>query len=328
MRLNVALVGCGLIGDKRANAIQNLVNLKTCYDIDARVRDAFAAQHNCTVANSYIEMVENKDIDLVIISTRHDSLAELAQLAIRNRKHVFIEKPGALNSEQFELITNEVNKVRDIKVRIGYNHQYHPAIIQAVEIVKSGEIGQIMFLRARYGHGGRLGYEKEWRANKLISGGGELIDQGSHLLDLSLLFLGDVDLEYAATPTYFWKMEVEDNAFVVVKNKSGAIGFLHASCTEWKNMFSLEIYCVTGKIDISGLGGSYGIEKLTLHKMLNSMGPPDSESWEYSEPDNSWELEFSNFVKDIQDGTSYSDNCASSKRVLEIIEEIYERTSK
>ena len=182
-----------------------------------------------------------------------------------------------------------------------------------------------MFIRGRYGHGGRIGYDKEWRADKSKSGGGELIDQGTHLLDLSIGFLGELQLEFAAIPTYFWDMLVEDNAFISAKNAHGNRAFLQASCTEWKNMFSLEIYGKTGKLDINGLGRSYGVETLTYHRMLPEMGPPVSESWTFSEPDESWALELTEFFEDIETGSRNSDNVASSLEVLKLISEIYSR---
>jgi predicted dehydrogenase len=191
-----------------------------------------------------------------------------------------------------------------------------------------GALGEIMFLRGRYGHGGRIGYEKEWRADKLKSGGGELIDQGTHLIDLSLGFLGELKLEYAATPNYFWNKEVEDNVFMSLKNNSGGIAFLQASCTEWKNMFSLEIYGRAGKIEISGLGGSYGLETLTFHKMLPEMGTPVSQTWSFPDPDHSWALEMNEFVNDLQTGAKKSDNLDSSLEILRLIGEIYSRTNR
>jgi hypothetical protein len=123
-------------------------------------------------------------------------------------------------------------------------------------------------------------------------------------------------------------MPVEDNAFLVVKNELGCIGFLHASCTEWKNTFSLEIYGETGKLDISGLGGSYGTEKLTFHKMLPEMGVPKSETWEFTGQDDSWSLEFQLFINDIINNTSYSNNIESSIKVLDLISDAYKRSGR
>ena len=76
-------------------------------------------------------------------------------------------------------------------VRVGYNHRFHPALQKARELVDAGALGPLMFIRARYGHGGRVGYDREWRADPNLSGGGELIDQGVHLIDLAGWFLGD-----------------------------------------------------------------------------------------------------------------------------------------
>ena len=135
-------------------------------------------------------------------------------------------------------------------------------------------------------------------------------------------------LDYAATPTYFWDMPVEDNVFISVKNEFGNIEFLQASCTEWKNMFSLEIYGQYGKLDIFGLGKSYGVETLTYYKMLPEMGPPNSETWTFDGLDNSWSIEMLNFFEDIKAGSRYSDNTESSLQVLRLIGEIYQRNNK
>jgi predicted dehydrogenase len=144
-----------------------------------------------------------------------------------------------------------------------------------------------MFIRARYGHGGRVGYENEWRAQPAISGGGELIDQGSHLIDLSRWFLGDLTVDYAAVPTLFWRMQADDNCFLALRSGSGQIAWLHASWTEWKNTFSFEIFGRDGKLVVDGLGGSYGQERLTYYRMLPQMGPPETTTFDFPEQDQS-----------------------------------------
>jgi predicted dehydrogenase len=322
--LNVAIVGCGLIGEKRAYAMREAASLKLCLDIDLSKATSFSKKFNCGIATNFNEIISNKDIDIVVISTRHDSLYKFAIEALESGKHVLIEKPGAKNYNQIKELDNAHKKNPTLKLHIGYNHRYHPSLLKALEIYKSGDLGRILYLRGRYGHGGRLGYEKEWRANKDIAGGGELIDQGSHLIDISLAFIEGLELDYASTPTYFWDMEVEDNVFLILKNEQKNIAFLHASWTEWKNMFSFEIYGELGKIEISGLGGSYGPEKLTHHQMLPNLGPPISKKWDFEQIDTSWELEFKEFTADILNNTNYSVNIESSKLILEIIEKSYE----
>jgi predicted dehydrogenase len=133
-----------------------------------------------------------------------------------------------------------------------------------------------MFIRARYGHGGRVGYDKEWRANPKLSGGGELIDQGIHLIDLAGWFLGEFKKIDGHAETYFWKMPVDDNAFLSLRTAKNQTAWLHVSCTEWKNLFSFEIYGRHAKLHIEGLGGSYGVEKLFHYQMKPEMGIPDT----------------------------------------------------
>jgi predicted dehydrogenase len=328
LKIGLGIIGCGLIGGKRAQAASERVKLISCFDIDSEKAKVFANTYNCKNVSSINQIIKNPEISAVIVSTRHDSLARISEQILTEGKHVFVEKPGALNAFEFSKLVQAKESFNDTKIHIGYNHRHHPSIIKALELCRTGQIGKILFLRSRYGHGGRLGYEKEWRSDKNLSGGGELIDQGSHLLDLTIAFLGEVTLEYAATPTYFWKMPVEDNAFLVVKNELGCIGFLHASCTEWKNTFSLEIYGEKGKLDISGLGGSYGTEKLTFHKMLPEMGVPKSETWEFTGQDDSWSLEFQLFINDIINNTSYSNNIESSIKVLDLISDAYKRSGR
>ena len=325
--MKAAVIGCGLIGKKRAMSIPKNIELVGCFDEVASITESFAAEFNTHAFSSVESILEIPNLSFVVIATRHDSLHSLAIQALKAGKHVLIEKPGAINYLELKNICEEASK-NQLKVHIGYNHRYHPAFRKAFELFNDGLIGEVMFLRGRYGHGGRLGYEKEWRADKLKSGGGELIDQGTHLIDLSIGFLGELQLDYAATPNYFWDMAVEDNVFMSLKNEGGRIAFLQASCTEWKNMFSLEIYGKKGKLEITGLGRSYGIETLTFYKMLPEMGPPISETWSYPEPDDSWAIEMAEFIDDLQNGTSKSDNLESSLEVLRVIGDIYSRTSR
>ena len=302
-------------------------SLVGCYDSNFQNAKSFASEFNVNAYENLEDLVNCKEIEAVIVATTHDKLSELTKISLNASHHVFVEKPGAISYSEFKAVAKTA-KQKELKIHVGYNHRYHPAIIHAFKIVAEGSIGPIMFIRGRYGHGGRVGYEKEWRANKLKSGGGELIDQGTHLLDLAIGLLGPVSLDYSAIPTYFWDMQVEDNAFLSVKNSKGSLAFLHASCTEWKNMFSLEIYGKTGKLEINGLGRSYGLETLTLHKMKPEMGPPETETWTYPESDQSWMRELKEFINDIETGSNNSDNVESSLEILRIIEEVYQKGSE
>jgi predicted dehydrogenase len=184
------------------------------------------------------------------------------------------------------------------------------------------ETGPLMFLRGRYGHGGRLGYDREWRADPALSGGGELIDQGVHFIDLALTLLGDIERARGLCRTFFWDMPVEDNAFFLLEAASGAVGHFHVSCTEWKNLFSLEIYTRQAKLHWEGLGRSYGPERLTCYWMRPEMGPPDVQEFEFTGEDQSWARELEDFFASLDDEPRCRQEAEQAVRVLEIVERI------
>ena len=185
----------------------------------------------------------------------------------------------------------------------------------------------MMFVRGRYGQGGRIGYEKEWRADAKLSGGGELIDQGVHLIDLAGIFLGEFTKVEGHATTYFWKMPVEDNGFLLLRSPDGLrSAFLHASCTEWKNLFDFEIFGKTGKLQICGLGRSYGTEELRYYHMKPEMGPPELQTWSYPGDDTSWASEFEAFVKEMTGQKTDIATAADALRTVELVDQVYEQS--
>ncbi len=320
--LGVAIVGCGFIGQKRAKILSGC-HLVACVDQVEEKATALAAQYsNCVALTDALEAINRADVDIVIIATLHSTLAEIALNAVKAGKHVLIEKPGARRAAELESIIAAARKTGSL-VRIGFNHRYHRTFQKARELIDQGKLGELMFIRARYGHGGRVGYDKEWRAQPALSGGGELIDQGVHLIDLARWFLGDFTEIDGFAHTYYWDMPVDDNGFLILKTQKKQVAFLHASCTEWKNLFSFEIYGRNGKIDINGLGGSYGIEKIIFYKMSPEMGPPETFMWEYPMVDNSWATEMAEFLEDIRLKRPPAAGIHDAYAALQVVEKIY-----
>jgi predicted dehydrogenase len=320
--MNVGIVGCGLIGHKRAKALGNCLFIACADNNEEKAITLAKAYPNCKAYQNWQKLIADPHIDIVIIATPNYALGEIAKAAIIAGKHVLIEKPGAKSVEEIKQLIKLSSNSKSI-IRIGFNHRYHRALQQAKSLVNQGLLGELMFIRGRYGHGGRLGYEKEWRADPALSGGGELLDQGVHLIDLARWFLGDLIQQYGSAHTYYWKMPVDDNAFLVLKNSKNNIAFLHVSCTEWKNLFSFEIYGTAGKLEINGLGGSYGTERITFYKMLPQMGPPETTTWEYPMMDDSWEREFADFLSDINHNRKSSVGLDNAYHVLKIVDDVY-----
>ena len=325
MVFGVGIIGCGLIGQKRAKALGNGGRLVACADIDEICAESLAKGTNAKVFRDWRDLLWMPGVDVVIVATLHDSLAEISRTAIEAGKHVLVEKPAAKNAA--ELLPVMAAAVKHcVKVHVGFNHRDHRSLRKAKEIVATGALGELMFIRARYGHGGRIGYDKEWRSKPELSGGGELIDQGPHLVDLSRWFLGDFAEVQGFAHTYFWNMPVDDNGFMLLKTAKKQVAFLHASCTEWKNLFSMEIYGKDGKLDLSGLGGSYGLERLVWYKMLPEMGPPETTSWEYPMGDDSWAVEVADFFEDIRLDRMPAACLSDAHAALTIIENIYKKS--
>ena len=323
--LTVGVIGCGLIGLKRAYAL-NKKQILGCYDIDKNKSQYFSKKFLCKSYENENELIHDKRIKVLFICTFHDSLKKLLLKGISSKKYILVEKPAAKNFSQISDVLKRLKKNSKIKIHVGYNHRFHPSVILAKKLIKSNSIGSILYIRARYGHGARLNYEKEWRMDRKISGGGELIDQGSHLIDLSRLFLGEFVSVKSSLRKYFWKSDgkVDDNAFLILSTKKNKIAFLHCSCTEWKNKFSFEIFGEKGKIEINGLGKSYGTENLTLYKMKKKMGIPNIKNWKFSnKKDMSWKSEINDFFLKIIQDKPIESNINNASKNLKIIDKCY-----
>lgn len=324
--MKVAIVGCGFIGQKRAKSLAQ-GELVLCVDQVLEKAESLAKQFpGCSVSTDWREVIKRADIHIVIIATLHATLAEIGLACVSAGKHILLEKPGGKRASELDSII-QIAKKNEVFARVGFNHRYHRAFRKARELIDRGELGDLMFIRARYGHGGRLGYDKEWRSQPALSGGGELIDQGVHLIDLARWFLGDFQEISGSAHTFFWNMPVDDNGFLLLKTAKQQVAFLHASCTEWKNLFSFEIYGRGGKIDINGLGGSYGVERIAFYKMSKEMGPPHTFIEEYPMADNSWEVEFSEFLEDIRHKRQPAAGLNDAHAALKIVEEIYRKSN-
>jgi predicted dehydrogenase len=294
-----------------------------CIDADlARASSLAATVERCAFGSDWLELIQRDNVDAVIVATPQALHAEIMRKAIESGKHVLVEKPAARHVSELEGLPRLAEEAK-VCVRVGFNHRYHRAFRLARQIVDSGRLGPLMFARARYGHGGRTGYETEWRGRPCEAGGGELMDQGVHLIDLARWFLGEFTEVTGFVHTYYWNMRVEDNGFMLLKTADQRAAFLHASWTEWKNTFSWELYGREGKLQVDGLGGSYGVERLTWYKMSPRRGPPETTIWEFPMADNSWALEMAEFLEDIRHERQPSVGLQDAIAALKIVARIY-----
>jgi len=293
--MKVAIIGCGLIGKRRAHVVHELPSdeLVIVADINESCAIDLAKAMSCLATTDWREVVSRDDLDVIIVSTTNNFLMPVTVASLERGKNVLCEKPLGRNSGEAEKMVN-VAWHAGVFLKTGFNHRHHSAIWKAYELCNQGAIGQVMFIRAVYGHGGRPGYDKEWRADPDLAGGGELLDQGVHILDLCCWFMGDFTEVFGFTSTYYWNLgyfqssknhqssansyqlsapsrQLEDNAFVLLRTADGRIAQFHTSWTQWKNRFTFEIFGEVGYLIIDGLGGNYGVETLRIgkRKLLN-----------------------------------------------------------
>jgi predicted dehydrogenase len=221
------------------------------------------------------------------------------------------------------------------KLVFGFNHRHHPGIMDAKALVESGTLGAVLNLRGVYGKSGGDGYETSWRNDPAVGGGGILLDQGIHMLDLFRFFCGDFEEVLGTTTTSLWNVPVEDNAFVLLRNRRGQVAMLHSTATSWKHTFRLEITLEKGYLVVSGLlskTGSYGRETLLVGRKplrgeMVALGNP-REELTYYDSDPSWDLEIQHLVDCIRDDRPVTRGTSlDALRVMEIVEEVYRQSA-
>jgi predicted dehydrogenase len=322
--MNVGIIGCGLVGQKRSKQLAG-GHLVAVYDIDRSKAEIISNSTGAHIAESWQDIIDTNAVDIVIVATTHEWLYPITKTAILAGKHVLVEKPAARSLEEIEDLEN-LAKEHNVLVRVGFNHRYHPALQLARKMVDDGVIGDLMYIRAKYGHGGRIGYDREWRANPELAAGGELVEQGIHIIDLANWFFGYFSEVGGFASTQFWDQELDDNATMILKTIDKKFATLTVSCTEWKNVFCFEIYGKKGKLQIDGLGGSYGVERLTHYSVRPEMGPPDTVSWEWPFEDRSWELEMEEFLQNIKYNNEPQAGLNAAKKAWRIINKVYEQS--
>lgn len=334
-KIKVGIIGFGKMGKIRMNVIDSHPDLllEGIYDVKAPEN---TESYTCKFYEDYHNLLKS-DIDAVFVCTPNKFTPEIVISALNNKKHVFCEKPPGRDLNDIENIIKTEQENEDLKLKFGFNHRYHGAVIEAKSIADSGRLGKILWMRGIYGKSGSLNFEKEWRSNKEISGGGILLDQGIHMIDLFRFFCGDfLEVKSFVTNSY-WDIDMEDNAFAILRNDKEQVAMLHSSATQWKHTFSLEIYFEKGYTTISGILSStrsygQGERLITARKQFGegsfAMGNP-MEEVTYFDMDRSWELEVEDFVDDIKgDKKVLIGSSEDAFKAMELVYKIYNGDKK
>ncbi|RJQ30708.1 MAG: gfo/Idh/MocA family oxidoreductase [Peptococcaceae bacterium] len=326
--MRVGVIGAGLQGRRRAKAVIDTGEAKITVvaDIDRRAAADLAAVTGAVFTTAWEEVVA-ADVDAILVCTPPHLHAPVTVAAAGAGKHVLCEKPLARNFCEGRRMV-EAARTGGIVLKCGFNLRHHPGVEQARAWIDEGEIGEAVFLRLRYGIGGRPGYEREWRVRAAIAGGGQLMDQGMHALDLCRYFLGEFATVKGVTATGFWPVSpLEDNAFGLLKTEKGQVASLHVSWTQWKNLFSLEVYGKEGYVTVEGLGGSYGGERAILGR--RDFSRPFSETViEFRGEDRSWQAEWQEFCAAVKEGREPSGSGRDGLEALKLALMLYDSAGR
>ena len=327
-KLRVGIAGYGIVGIRRRKYIDLHPSLKTVAVCDIKFKESdITEDHGAKVYNNYKDLLK-EDLDILFVCLTNDIAAEVTMAGLNKGLHVFCEKPPGRDLKDIHNVIQVEQKHSQVKLMYGFNHRYHDSVKKAFEIVKTEELGRIINLRGVYGKSKIISFESDWRTKRSIAGGGILLDQGIHMVDLIRMFVGDFEKIYSFVDNCFWNHDVEDNAYALMKTKSGIVAFLHSTATQWRHRFHLEISLEKGSIILSGIlsgSKSYGAETITIAhaKHDDHGGDPQEMTIRYSE-DNSWRDEINYFAdcviqnKKIEQGSS-----DEAFKTMELVYRIY-----
>ena len=327
MTYKVGIAGYGVVGKRRHEALKKIHDFEVTSLSDISFKDEDNLL-NLNCYSDYKDLINNEDLDILFISLPNNHAASATLLGLKKNLHVFCEKPPAKTLSELMPIKEHLEKT-DLKLMYGFNHRFHSSVIHAKKIIDSDELGKIVNLKGIYGKSNMISFNQtDWRTDREKSGGGILLDQGIHMLDLMNYFVGGFNNIFSIIQNTFWNFDVEDNAFVLMQNDDGIIGQLHSSATQWRHTFNLDITLKKGSLILGGLltsSKSYGDEtlKIIYADPDNDKGNPKEEIINFDE-DISWDMEIKRFTDAVRNSDKIKNGSIDQAiEIMDLIEKIY-----
>ena len=323
--IRVGIAGYGVVGKRRRQFIDQHPDLETVAVCDRTFSDAGVFEDGGRYARHYRELLDD-GLDALFVCMSNDMAAEVTIAGLDAKLHVFCEKPPARNVAEIVAVIDCEARHPGRRLKYGFNHRYHDSVRDALAIVDSGEMGRVVNLRGVYGKSQMITYgqNSDWRTRREIAGGGILLDQGIHMVDLLRLFGGEFTEVNSFVSNDFWGHDVEDNAYALMRTDDGVVAMLHSSATQWRHRFNLDITLERGTLILSGIlsgSKSYGAETITVAwAAKDDMGDPKEQTTRYNQ-DNSWRDEIAEFADAILSGGPIVNG--SSDEALKTIELVY-----
>tara|TARA_R110000787_G_scaffold16622_57_gene51723 strand:+ start:1858 stop:2874 length:1017 start_codon:yes stop_codon:yes gene_type:complete len=324
--LRVGIAGFGVVGQRRREHIDAHPDMQTVAVADRSFETDGTFEDGVRYYRSYRDLL-GEDLDALFVCLTNDVAAEVTRAGLERGFHLFCEKPPGRNVEDIESVREVEQQRPDLVLKYGFNHRYHDSVQDALTLVRSGELGRVLNMKGAYGKSAIINFQSDWRTKREIAGGGILLDQGIHMVDLMRLFAGEFDDVHSFVSNDYWKHDVEDNAFALMRSRSGVVAMLHSTATQWRHRFNLEMALEEGTIVLAGLltgSKSYGAETLTVAwRSHNGEGDPKEQVTRYNS-DPSWRREIDEFADavmgraEVQNGSS-----ADALATMELVYRIY-----
>ncbi|MEK9941945.1 MAG: Gfo/Idh/MocA family oxidoreductase [Gammaproteobacteria bacterium] len=326
--IRVGIAGYGVVGQRRRTCVDSLPNAKLVAVCDQKFGNARELDKSIKCFTGYEELLA-QELDAVIVCMPNDIAPKVTNASLESGRHVFCEKPPGKSSTDVEIARRLEAENPALKLMYGFNHRYHDSVQDALRIVRSGELGRIISLRGIYGKSKIITFNQtDWRTKRAISGGGVLLDQGIHMVDLMRLFAGELQEVSSFISNEFWGYDVEDNAYALMRTSEGIVAMLHSSATQWRHQFRLEINLEKGGLTLSGIlsgSKSYGAETLTvLYADVDSdNGDPKEVVTRYNH-DPSWDFEIREFISCvIEKRPVVNSSSKDALKTMQLVEQIY-----
>ncbi len=334
MKIRTVIVGMGKMGKLRYRVLNRHGGFEVvgiCDPIEEAMEEF--QERKYTV---WKECIDTEKPELVIVCTINRVIPDVVCYALSLGMHVFSEKPPGRNQADARRMREAVNHSKG-KLKFGFNHRYHNSILEAKALVDSKALGEIVCIRGVYGKAGNEHFSDEWRNDLNLSGGGILLDQGIHMLDLINYLMGPMEIVDSVVSNLVWKdIPTEDSALVIMKTRDGRVASLHSSAIQWRHKFDMDIICEEGFIALNGIltsTESYGEETITYYRKdldpaVGKLGKPMEHTLCF-DSDESWDHEISEMYEVIRNDSPVRNGTADEAvRIMQIIETIYEKAKE
>lgn len=323
--LRVGIAGYGVVGRRRRDHIDSRADMRVVAVCDRIFSQSGQFEDGVAFHSGYERLLAD-DLDVLFVCLTNDVAAQVTMAGLRRGLHVFCEKPPGRDLDDIAAVRRVEAEFPHLRLKYGFNHRYHDSVRDALALVQSGELGRVINMRGVYGKSAIINFQSDWRTKRAIAGGGILLDQGIHMVDLMRLFGGEFTEISAIVSNDFWHHDVEDNAYALMRSETGVVAMMHSSATQWRHRFNIEITMQKGTLVLSGIlsgSKSYGAETLTVAWAADDKGDPKEQTTRYNR-DPSWADEVADFADCIGQNRPVTEGSSlEAFKTMELVYRIY-----